>query len=547
MPDPLTRRDSTLCVERFPLPDNLLNVRQRLLAQLSRDVPHSDSAGRDPILGADPPAEPSHSIHRRSTETRSELSATLNNLGAVEACLGNDHSARSWLACAQRQASPAAAKNLSCLSGGNAPERESGPAGARTRIALLSLLFNWPSTGGGTVHTKELADFLTREGYAVRHLYAMQADWSLGQITGTLPYDHQGLEFSADEWQAEVIRDRFRQALEDFQPHVVIVTDSWNSKPLLVEAAQGYTTYIRIAAQECLCPLNNVRLLIDDQGQPRQCAFHQLRDPGRCRRCVEERGTRLSGGLHQAERELVGFRQADYPGRLAAAFRQTSGILAVNPQIAALCRPYSQSVHVIPSGFDPERFPPPEPAGTDLADRPTRFLFAGLTQEYMKGFSVLAQAARLLWRERQDFEVWVTGDSHGMTDPCFRFLGWQSQAELPHLMRQCDVLIFPTLAQEALGRTAVEAMGCGLPVIASRIGGLAWVVEHQRTGLLCRPGDAQDLLRQCQILLEDPELRRQLGQQGRRKFERDFTWESILQQQYRPLLGPPVLSLLAPD
>ena len=52
-----------------------------------------------------------------------------------------------------------------------------------TRVGIVSLLFNWPSTGGGTVHTAELARFLSRAGYEVRHFVIGYAGWSVGQVS----------------------------------------------------------------------------------------------------------------------------------------------------------------------------------------------------------------------------------------------------------------------------------------------------------------------------------------------------------------------------
>ena len=48
------------------------------------------------------------------------------------------------------------------------------------RIAIVSLLFNWPSTGGGIVHTAELAQFLSLDGYDVCHFFAVYEPWSVG-------------------------------------------------------------------------------------------------------------------------------------------------------------------------------------------------------------------------------------------------------------------------------------------------------------------------------------------------------------------------------
>jgi hypothetical protein len=95
----------------------------------------------------------------------------------------------------------------------------------------------------------------------------------------------------------------------------------------------------------------------------------------------------------------------------------------------------------------------------------------------------------------------------------------------------------PTIAQEALGRTAVEAMAVGRPVIASRLGGLPFTVVDGATGLLSEPGDAQDLARKIEMLLDDVPLRERLGQAGRRRFEEHYSWDVIIKRHYLPLLG----------
>ncbi|MCC7424297.1 MAG: glycosyltransferase [Planctomycetaceae bacterium] len=414
-----------------------------------------------------------------------------------------------------------------------------GPARRPMRVALLSLLFNWPSTGGGTIHTFEAAKFLSRAGYDVQHIYARQDGWRLGQVTEPLAAPSVELRFDDHDWNPDTIRTRFRAALDDFQPDAVIVTDSWNTKPLLAEAAIGYPTYLRLAAQECLCPLNNVRLLADAEGRATACPRHQLASPGICRQCVASNAC-LSGGLHQAERALAGFNEADYPRRLHDAFARAAGILAVNPAIADLVRPFAKAVHVVPSGFDPQRFdlsrldanPPPKSAGKST------LFFAGLTQEYMKGFHILEAACEVLWQSRQDFELVATADPPEQARPYSRFIGWLSQDELPRHIRAADILVFPTLAEEALGRSAVEAMACGRPVVASRIGGLPFTVRDGENGLLFEPGNVDVLAETLSHLMDDAALRERLGAAGRARFEAEYTWDAILSRHYARILGP---------
>ncbi|MEX1028260.1 MAG: glycosyltransferase family 4 protein [Candidatus Paceibacterota bacterium] len=409
---------------------------------------------------------------------------------------------------------------------------EPAPSRNPIRIAVASLLFNWPSTGGGIIHTAELAKFLSLSDFEVCHFYAKHEPWAIGHVEGRLPYASEPLEFSSDAWNAHEIRGRFREAVTRYAPDCVIVTDSWNSKLLLAEAVNEFPYFLRLAAMECLCPLNNVRLLLNSQGQPQQCRLTQFSDRPACVSCIETQSN-SSGSLHRRERRLAGFERDDYGERLSGAFSQARAVLAVNRQVATLVEPYASDVRVIPSGFDEQRFVGlPKRA---FGDKPFRLLFAGLTQEFMKGFHVLLEACRHLWRSRQDFELWVT-DSHCQhSDPFLRCCGWQDQSQLPHTMAQCDAVVVPTIAQEALGRTAVEAMGAGRAVIASRLGGLPETVCEGLTGLLVDPADGYQLGEAINTLVESPAITARMGSNGRQRFAALFPWDVIIEKHYRPL------------
>ena len=403
------------------------------------------------------------------------------------------------------------------------------------RIAIVSLLFNWPSTGGGTVHTAETGKFLSRARYDVKHFYAQYAGWGVGNVS--LPLDHpaEPLTFTDVDWNASEIQRRFREAVDRFKPDYVIITDSWNFKPLLAEAVHAYPYFLRLAAQECLCPLNNVRLLVDGPEKFSACPRNQLATAEICRQCVVTR-QRQSGSLHQAERALSGYCTAAYDEKLRRAFAEAEGVLAVNPLIAATVSPFAKAVHIVPSGFDPERFPWPWPLDQNAPTKTkATIFFAGIVAEYMKGFHVLHAACAKLWRKRQDFELVATGDPPGQADEMTRFIGWLPQDELPSHLRQADFLVFPTIAEEALGRSAVEAMGAGRPVIASRIGGLPYTVTDGLTGLLFEPGNVADLADKIETLLDDPALCTRMGSAARQRFEQHFTWDVIIERHYRRL------------
>jgi glycosyltransferase involved in cell wall biosynthesis len=412
------------------------------------------------------------------------------------------------------------------------------PTDAKTpiKVAILSFLFNWPSTGGGNIHTAELGRFLTRAGYDVRHFYPEYPAWGIGQVSSPVSSDCEALKFSEEEWNAPAIRERFRESTAAFDPDYAIITDAWNMKPIMAEAVRDYPYFLRFQALECLCPLNNLRLLSDGPAQIKQCPRHQLATASFCHRCVEERGHH-SGRLHQLERAIAGVGTPEYDLALRRALEETEAVLVLNPLTEAMLSPYARSVRVVPWGMDPERFPwPPDEAASSSPDAPVTLFMAAVGGEFIKGYHILHDACQRLRQSRTDFELVVTFDPAGRIDEFTRSVGWLSQEDLPQHYMAADICVVPTIAQEGLSRTSVEAMASGRPVIASRIGGLPFTVSDGGTGLLFESGDADDLAMKIAALLDDPPLRRRMGLAGRRRFEREFTWDAVIDRHYRTLL-----------
>lgn len=400
----------------------------------------------------------------------------------------------------------------------------------RVRVAVVSVLFEWPTRGGGNVHTFELVNALDRAEYDVHHLIVSHEGWGTGQLKIPLPYSHELLPFGTGDCSLPTLRRRLREAVGRHDPDAVILTDSWNLKPLLADALQSYPTILRLQALECICPLNNVRLLPG----PAQCDGNQLTDSLRCKKCLLANSA-MSGALHAAERSLSAVGSNAYDEVLRRAFRQAVAVLVVNEETRRLVESSAKRVIVAPSGFDRERFPWPWPETAPQGGR-TSLLFAGQVLEPIKGYGVLREACRKLWLQRRDFELVATGLPLADAEPFERFIGWRSQAELPEILRSAEICVVPSIAQEALGRVAVEAQAVGRPVVASRIGGLPTTIAEGESGLLFEPGDAADLAQQLERLLDDPVLRSKLGEGGRRRFEAEFTWETIVERCYRPLL-----------
>ena len=446
----------------------------------------------------------------------------LNDLAVVDALGGDSKASESGFRAALAIAPTwhVAQTNLDLIRGrvvADLPDEQSKEVnpGDRTvepdqiKVAIVSFLFNWPSTAGGIIHTVELTQFLECAGYRVQHFHAQNKTCEIGEIDSSLPIRSEAVPFAYPDSDPQQIQAAFRATIERFDPDHVIITDAWNFKPLLAEAVRGYPYILRQQSQECLCPLNNLRLLPSAAGGVMQCPLNQLASPAECNQCLNARGDQ-SGFFHKLERSLSGVGTAEYFDCLRRAFWDAEAVLVLNPQIESMLRPYCQSIRVVTWGMDPARFPWPLRDDRRPGSHKTLFM-AGVVQESIKGFHVVHQACQILRQRRSDFRLLATGTPAGQVDEFTSFTGWLSQDELPAKIRAADILVMPTIAQEGLSRTSVEAMGVGRPVVASRIGGLPYTVTDGVTGLLFEAGDPVDLARKLEVLLDNPELCDRMG------------------------------------
>lgn len=107
-------------------------------------------------------------------------------------------------------------------------------------------------------------------------------------------------------------------------------------------------------------------------------------------------------------------------------------------------------------------------------------------------------------------------------------LGRIPSAEMPALMAQNDVLVVPSLWPEPFARVVLEGMLAGMAVIATDVGGTAELVEDEFNGLLFAAGNSSELAAKIQCLVDNPDLRRRLGANGRQTVVRDYSLPRML-------------------
>jgi glycosyltransferase involved in cell wall biosynthesis len=142
-----------------------------------------------------------------------------------------------------------------------------------------------------------------------------------------------------------------------------------------------------------------------------------------------------------------------------------------------------------------------------------------------KGLDVLLRALSLV-PDRGEIRLLVVGDGDEKgnlealcrqlrLDQVVSFCGQVDNQRIAAIYEQIDVLVVPSVWPENSPVTINEAMASGIPVIASDIGGISELVEHGVTGLLAPPRDPRALADLIERLLKDPDMRREMGQNGR--------------------------------
>ncbi|MEZ6191211.1 MAG: glycosyltransferase [Phycisphaerales bacterium] len=183
-------------------------------------------------------------------------------------------------------------------------------------------------------------------------------------------------------------------------------------------------------------------------------------------------------------------------------------------------------LHIIHCGVDPGLFKPVTHAG-----KGTRLLTVGRMAS-VKGMPVLLDAIKQLQASHPDIKLTVVGDGPerkdferragelGIADRV-EFVGYQSQSQVRERLSATDVFVLPSFA-EGVPVVLMEAMAAGVPVVTTRIAGVAELVDDGTSGRLVPPGDKNSLADAINDLLNDSDRRNTYGQAGRAKVAAEF-------------------------
>ena len=167
--------------------------------------------------------------------------------------------------------------------------------------------------------------------------------------------------------------------------------------------------------------------------------------------------------------------------------------------------------------------------------RPAKLLYAGVVCEAKGTFDLVEAFAKGGLRDCARLEICGGGETDALRakiaalglDGAVAAAGWTPHDALLRKMESADVFVLPSHA-EGQPMVVLEAMGAGLPVVSSRVGGIPETVEDGKTGILVEPGDVECLAAAMRALAEDPELRARMGAAGRTRVQERFSLEGFL-------------------
>ena len=396
------------------------------------------------------------------------------------------------------------------------------------RVAMLSMHtsplapLGGRETGGMNVYVREVAARLAALGVAV-DVFTRRASASEPEVT---PFARSGDALSRDaRGGARLIAVTAGPKSRIEKEEMPGLTETFAEGVEAFRAREGlrydviYSNYWLSAAAGAI--------LASHCGVPHAAMFHTLAEVKlRARASESEPPARI-----EAERHLV--HDLD---RIVAATEHERRLLTQIYRVPA------ERVAVIPLGVDLEQFTPgarDEARARLGVPLDERLLLAVGRIEPLKGLDILIRALAQLNERQPAVLAIIGGDERAAADigrlralaeelgvgDAVRFLGSRPHEALPDYYRAADVVVVPSF-YESFGLVAVEAMACGVPVVASRVGGLASTVADGRTGYLIAWRCPEPFAEKIEVLLRNEPLRRALGA-GAAERMRAYSWDVV--------------------
>ena len=398
------------------------------------------------------------------------------------------------------------------------------------KIVFICLTFHWPPLGGAWIDEKEILSRLAKTCDVTLIVTDFQKFFPRGKIEEDLPFKIIKIPFNILSFNFYNVSKNISRVVRSINPDFVIFGEGGILKPFIINELKDYNIILRFYSTSVWCFDQNYF----PEGKP--CNNTLLDDYVKCVKCAFKIGL-VNKNLNRFHEFLASFGfLPTYLNSLKNCYRNANRIIVYNEDIKKSLIDFNKNVSVIPGGVDCERFSPKE---NKKENNNINIIMSGRGDDPSKGLNVLRMACNQLIKSGEKIKLKVTWcfSEPPKLEEYIEVLRWINYKDLPSFYHDADICIVPSLWPEPFGITAIEAMACGKPVIASRIGGLKDIVGHEENGFLFEPGNYKELAEKIKILIEDKEIRKKMGEKGRLKAEREYDWNVIVKKYYHPLLG----------
>ncbi|MEM2145626.1 MAG: glycosyltransferase family 4 protein, partial [Candidatus Jordarchaeaceae archaeon] len=200
-----------------------------------------------------------------------------------------------------------------------------------------------------------------------------------------------------------------------------------------------------------------------------------------------------------------------------------------------------ERISVIHNGVDTELFHVRKKPSKNSDEDYYNITFVGNCENRVKGLPLLLKTMRYL-KDNSELKIKLTivdkWKEEGIAPPLIKRYGLENDIEFTgpltfeELSKQyatTDLIIIPSLF-EGFCFPSVEAMACGTPVVAYKVGALPQVMDDGKTGILVEPGDWRAMAKAVEKILKNKELRENMGKRGRERVEKLFTWKKAAEK-----------------
>lgn len=391
------------------------------------------------------------------------------------------------------------------------------------KIAFICLTFHWPPLGGAWVEEKELLTCLSQYHDVSLIVPDYQRFFPRGRICEKMPFEIVKIPFNSFTFNFYNVSKQFKKAIDKINPDYIIFGEGGVLKPYILNKLKDYPFILRFYSTSIWCFNKNY-----------------FRNGELCNNTMRENFFKCiicNSSLRNRDRlqeylGALGFIPS-YLVSLKNCYKNAKTIIVYNEGIKESLNGFNENVMVIPGGVNVNKFIP-DYSKLKKKNKEVRIIMSGRSDDPAKGLNILRDACVLLKSSNLDFKVDITFPTSNATknSEIFNVRNWIDQDNLPKFYQEGDICVIPSLWPEPFGITAIEAMACGIPVIASMTGGLQEIIEDGVTGFLFEPGDSKELARKLKILILDKEIRNYMGEKARERVENFFDWDKIFKKYY---------------